>query len=383
MRFEFSLCSLFILFLFLTPLHAEQKIICNEPLDILLVLDGSASLSTSDYNSTKYFAYKCAELFNLGDLSAHLGVLQFSGIPNLEMCLTGTPCAVTLAVQRMQQIHGRTDLAAAINAGKEEFKVHGRTDPNSRQIMIIVSDGKADAALTIAAADAAKAQGIEIQAIGVGADSNTALLNRISTSGKCLHVSAYSELVALAKTLVMDNCRVVFSGACDLTMFFTIGLLLLLCVFITLQLFLRMLPHKLTQIVFIGVTSAAALLFILNLVASAISNLPSTQNTLCIVISVFTVLTLLGAAFGVFSIMYKMQRIDSQDGVAPKGRKQYTAAQLAALSAGGSTPAALTAMRKDHDKVTAEHNPSLAPLAKRPPPLPPTAGSAGEVHNML
>merc|ERR1711907_7903 len=71
--------------------------ICSVPADIMLVLDGSGSISSGDWDSVKKFSEQLIKAINVSSSATHAGVYQFSskGAGKLISALSGDEQSLT------------------------------------------------------------------------------------------------------------------------------------------------------------------------------------------------------------------------------------------------------------------------------------------------
>lgn len=108
-----------------------------------------------------------------------VGLASFSDQARLDQALTHSYAEVEEAVQELRA-GGETNIEAALLTATAALADDRR---DSKPVLVLLSDGDADSSreATLAAADAAKRQGIQIITIGLGR-ANTALLQAIASS---------------------------------------------------------------------------------------------------------------------------------------------------------------------------------------------------------
>lgn len=96
---------------------------CTNKLDIMLVLDGSGSISANDFRQVRDFSSRLAESFTIGDNATRIGIVQFSDNAQLELPLSGDIAQVQAAIQQVQQIDGGTEIGAGITLAQSEIEL--------------------------------------------------------------------------------------------------------------------------------------------------------------------------------------------------------------------------------------------------------------------
>lgn len=137
---------------------------CTNKLDIMLVLDGSGSISANDFRQVRDFSSRLAESFTIGDNATRIGIVQFSDNAQLELPLSGDIAQVQAAIQQVQQIDGGTEIGAGITLAQSEIEANGRAD--ATPILILLTDGSSRDPVPVA--QAAQRAGTRIIAVGVG-----------------------------------------------------------------------------------------------------------------------------------------------------------------------------------------------------------------------
>jgi hypothetical protein len=107
--------------------------------------------------------------------------ISFASSASLDQELTTNYQAVKDAINAYTA-GGGTSIAAGVSAGENELLNGTNATAGASKVMIVLSDGQSNASAAIAAADAAKANGIRIFTIALGAGAATGLLEDIATS---------------------------------------------------------------------------------------------------------------------------------------------------------------------------------------------------------
>jgi len=148
---------------------------CLRDKDIMLVLDGSGSIPTQDFDLIKSFSVRLARGLELSPTAANLGVVQFSSNARIESPLTDSVATLEQRIQQMVKLDSGTDIDAGINLGQAQFAA---SRPNYGDVIIVVTDGQGSGRT---AAAAAKAAGITVISVGVGSGIIVAELQAIAS----------------------------------------------------------------------------------------------------------------------------------------------------------------------------------------------------------
>lgn len=148
-------------------------------LDIMLVLDTSMSLRSSDPND--YLSTGAIGLINsLSPKSdTQIGVVDFDDNSELTQPLTSDRDTVVHALQDLKR-SGGTNIAAGIRTAIEELERNGR--PGSSRVVLLFTDGMSNKRKALEASQQAHAQGVAIQTLLLGESLKGArLLDEIAT----------------------------------------------------------------------------------------------------------------------------------------------------------------------------------------------------------
>lgn len=192
-------------------------IACNTA-DVMLVLDRSGSINTTELTQLKTAAKDFVDALGLSTTGIHAGKSSFATTGNLNHHLTDDAVSLKAAIDTMVN-GGFTNLKEGIDLAIGEFANpgdgHDRTDLTSPDKMIVITDGHpnrplpASTADDVAAtsADNARAAGAEVFVVGVGGDVNTSYLQTeiADNAAHYFPVSNYSGLETALQNL--DLCQ--------------------------------------------------------------------------------------------------------------------------------------------------------------------------------
>lgn len=167
--------------------------------DIMLVIDGSGSILPSDFELARRFARTLVNscLFVPG---SRAGVVEYSDTARLIQVLSGDIGEVDRALQELIQSGGITATGAAINLAQRHLASNQRQGVN--HIIIVLTDGESYTGPDpIAAANAARAAGSELFAIGVGDLVNRAELEGIASQPSASYVFEVADFASLQAAL--------------------------------------------------------------------------------------------------------------------------------------------------------------------------------------
>jgi hypothetical protein len=184
---SFSICQNTTITLNVTGVGCPQTI--HFPVDAMIVFDRTGSMDDdcpggveANTSPCKIHDAKVAAKFFVGLLnpsSDRSGLVSFNNTATLNQGLTYNQTAVQSAIDTLKAL-GQTAIGGGISAANNELTSHGRN--NSVWIEILVTDGNENLGSDpVSRANEAKAAGIVIYTIGIGADADQSLLQQIAT----------------------------------------------------------------------------------------------------------------------------------------------------------------------------------------------------------
>ncbi len=216
-----------------TIINTEDAISCNARVDLMIVMDNSTSISDGEEATMKAGAAAFVNALTITTPGNHGGLTSFDDGAVLSQPLTDNQ-ATLLAAVNAPFGSGLTNLEAGIlNATAELAGGNDRTpdtDTDFPDVMVVITDGNPTASNgpdthevdAFNAATAAKAAGIEIYVVGIGADVNAAYLATIASPGKYYSATEFSDLESALLTIA--NCGQVPTGTLTVTKIVVPGL---------------------------------------------------------------------------------------------------------------------------------------------------------------
>ena len=200
-----------------TPTPTPTPGPCELQPDVMLVLDRSGSIDTTELAELKTAAKSFVDTLAPTVVTAHVGMVSFSTSSALNHHLSEDGTSVKNSIDALTAT-GLTNLQAGIDTASGELANpgdgHDRADGSSPDFMVIVTDGNPNQpgsnanaeAVAAAAADAARAAGTVVYVVGVGNDVDaTYLQNEIADdAAHYFSVADYSGLTAALNAIA--NC---------------------------------------------------------------------------------------------------------------------------------------------------------------------------------
>lgn len=180
---------------------------CNKEADVMLVLDRSGSIDNTELTFLKTAATAFVTTLAPSTAGVHMGQTSFSTNGSLDQTLTDSAAAMNAAITALVN-GGTTNLFEGIDLANTELAGgNDRNDVTSPDIMVVITDGNPNQppdvanarAVALAEATAAKAAGVEIFVVGVGADVDSTYLKTIATNDA--HYFAAADYATLQTVL--------------------------------------------------------------------------------------------------------------------------------------------------------------------------------------
>uniref|UniRef100_A0A8C7CPZ8 VWFA domain-containing protein n=1 Tax=Oncorhynchus kisutch TaxID=8019 RepID=A0A8C7CPZ8_ONCKI len=179
--------------------------------DLVLLIDSSGSISTTDFTIMKKFATDLVSSFNIAEQSFRVGVAQFSSDPKKEFFLNEyyTEAEVNNQINNMMQIRYTTNIGKALDYVRTEYfqPARGsRINAKVSQNLVVITDGRSDDDV-VDAAEKLKAMNIEVFAIGIGKDHKPVELGQITLNPeRVFSVQDFASLDKIKKKVVDTIC---------------------------------------------------------------------------------------------------------------------------------------------------------------------------------
>jgi uncharacterized protein YegL len=145
---------------------------CKGKVDVVLVMDNSGSIDSTEYATMKTAAKAFVDALSLAPAGPHAAKVSFASGATLDQQLTDDAVLLKSKID-LAQTGGSTNLSAGIDVAQTEL-VSTRDRADAPNIIIILTDGAPNSqADAITSANASKGAGTEIFAVGIGTDTST------------------------------------------------------------------------------------------------------------------------------------------------------------------------------------------------------------------
>ncbi|KAK3244880.1 hypothetical protein CYMTET_45530 [Cymbomonas tetramitiformis] len=182
--------------------------ICDTSIDLMLVVDGSASITHFSWKEAVSFCDQLINSFTISGNASHVGLTQFSERAKLELSLSGDKASISSAIDylRNHQMMENTAIGAGIKTGEADIEQLGRS--GVPHIMILITDGQNNQWPSPSGPSSkAKNEGTEIFVVGVGSGVDRRELESIASQPTAKHVYYASDFKDL-KNLIADITHV-------------------------------------------------------------------------------------------------------------------------------------------------------------------------------
>ena len=186
----------------------------GKPADLVFVMDGSGSISSSNFIEQKRFIKGMVDLFETDSGKIRVGVVTYSNWAFLEFNLNqfSNRRDIKRKIDLVRHYRGDTNTASAIAYMRDHmFTERNGARDGVPQIGIVLTDGHSnDPWLTMEESMATKEAGITLFAVGVGMDLSRYELRSIASSPTHKHllqVQDYAALQNIKDLLAIKACQ--------------------------------------------------------------------------------------------------------------------------------------------------------------------------------
>nr|XP_008512142.1 PREDICTED: von Willebrand factor [Equus przewalskii] len=180
---------------------------CSQPLDVVLLLDGSSSFPASDFDKMKSFAKAFISKANIGPQLTRVSVLQYGSITTIDVPwnVPQEKASLLSLVDLMQREGGPSQVgdALAFAVRYVTSEIHGARPGASKVVVILVMDVSTD--VVDAAADAARANRVGVFPIGIGDRYDEAQLRILAGSGASSNLVKLQRIEDLSTVLLGNS----------------------------------------------------------------------------------------------------------------------------------------------------------------------------------
>ncbi|KAJ8354327.1 hypothetical protein SKAU_G00218940, partial [Synaphobranchus kaupii] len=191
--------------------HPEADCKRTKAADVIFLVDGSGSISTSQFQSMKKFMTSIVNNTDIGQNHTRFGTILYSDTPESNFTLNQyyTDSEVRRAIATLNQRGGNTYTARGLNYSLAFFEQQngGRAAEKIPQVLIVITDGEAtDPKDLPETSKAVREKGIKIIGVGVEGANKTQLGIMTGDPKMVLYVHSYEELEEIYRNISNALC---------------------------------------------------------------------------------------------------------------------------------------------------------------------------------
>ncbi|KAG8442862.1 hypothetical protein GDO86_011610 [Hymenochirus boettgeri] len=203
----------------LDTLHENiTQIVCNETkpacsheqLDLVFLIDGSASITPSNFTTMRTFMKGIVDSFNIGQNKVRIGVAQYSTNPKKEFFLNEfyTSSELKKHIDSISQLKSTTYTGKGLRFVKQFFDPANGSRKNAGvpQYLIVMTDGMSNDSVAEDAA-ALRSSGVHIFTIGIGLRNSFELVQISGTPKNVYEVERFEVLESIKRKIVGQVCE--------------------------------------------------------------------------------------------------------------------------------------------------------------------------------
>jgi uncharacterized protein YegL len=191
----------------------ESAIPPDCPADVVLLLDGSTSISSSSWAALLNASVAFAAGLGISANGAHLGVVQFASSARVELVLSGDEAAAVALLRKLPQVGGGTNTASGLTTAAAQLLSKGRADAPA--VIILITDGESNqGGDPVPVAASIKSNGTSIFGIAVGKDADIKQITAIASTPSTEYVfelDNYDKLASIVAALIAKTCVAVLT----------------------------------------------------------------------------------------------------------------------------------------------------------------------------
>lgn len=175
-----------------------------QPIDLMLVIDRSGSMSGQPIVDAKAAAIAFVDFLDLG--TDRVGLASFESVASLDVPLTHNGETVKTAINNLIA-SGGTAIGEGVAVGHSQLIANAT--PGVTPVLVVLSDGvNGSGRDPLTAANAAKAEGIKVVTIGLGFGADEDLMRAMASTENDFHFAPSStDLEAIFTSIANSICR--------------------------------------------------------------------------------------------------------------------------------------------------------------------------------
>eukprot|EP00079_Xenopus_tropicalis_P026917 XP_012820989.1 PREDICTED: collagen alpha-6(VI) chain-like isoform X2 [Xenopus tropicalis] len=187
----------------------ESKPACShEQLDLVFLIDGSASITSSNFTSAKTFMKEIVDSFTISENRVRIGVAQYSANPKKEFFLNEyySSSDMKKQIDSISQLKATTYTGKGLRFVKQFFDPANGGRKNVPQYLIVMTDGMSNDSVNEDAA-ALRSSGVKIFSIGIGLRNSFELVMIAGSPKNVYEVETFQALDSIKRQIVAQVCE--------------------------------------------------------------------------------------------------------------------------------------------------------------------------------
>ncbi|XP_067148283.1 collagen alpha-6(VI) chain-like [Apteryx mantelli] len=205
----------------------SQPVCSNQVADLVFLIDGSRSISKSNFSVMKTFMKEIVDSFVISKEKVHVGVVQYSQDPQKEFSLNDfyTNTIIKEQIDSIEQLRSSTFTGKGLRFVQSLFEPAngGRNSQGVSQNLVVITDGHSNDTVEDAAL-ALRSDGIHVFAVGIGIINSFELLRIAGDARKVFTVENFDALRAIKRSIVDEVCESGDSPSQDCNIDLSIGI---------------------------------------------------------------------------------------------------------------------------------------------------------------
>ena len=174
---------------------------CKAKLDVVVIVDGSASISSSDWQRALAFVNKLVGGFQIAKDQVELGVVQFSSQAATVIDLSDDATKIQAAVTQMSQMQQNTNTYSGFAQAKHIIDTEGRPNTDGKLVLILTDGVQNQGQPAKQVSDALKAENVTVFGVGVGSQVQPSEIKSWCSAPVSDHYFSVSSFAALEKII--------------------------------------------------------------------------------------------------------------------------------------------------------------------------------------
>jgi len=190
---------------------AKKDLKCSSKADLVMLLDGSGSITTEAFEQQKAFATDLSSRFTLNQGTGHLiAAVIYGDSATTVFPLTDDALAMRNGIAGLRRGKGGASLSSGLNKAKQLLGRSSRKDNATENIVFVMADGPADSeVLSLEASHELQSYGVRVVVTLVGEGMDTKPLEALAskpTKQNFFNAKSFEELQRDVQSRMIEIC---------------------------------------------------------------------------------------------------------------------------------------------------------------------------------